>query len=224
MSRPIRLIPQAAQAYNTGFVCPLCGGTDAAYVFSTNRTKVYRCGGCALTIGNAEVASSGDDAEMQGGSSCVRTQRHYAGLIDAVDASEVHGPILLLADRQDSIAPLIAQRGHAVITIASDEDIGRHACARMRNGGGDLGLDARARSAVEVDPDPRAIGRRDSSRPMRPAAGWHAGAPDGAQLARVAAEKPLVFHARDVAFASAARRFRRRYGSNRSGAAIRSTP
>jgi GT2 family glycosyltransferase len=123
MSSPVRLVPQAAQAYNEGFVCPLCSGSNAAYVFATNRTKVYRCGGCALTVGKVSLESSPDRTKIRAFTVRGRTKQHYAGLIDAVESSKVRGPILILTDEKDSVVPLIERRDYAVTTIANDDDI-----------------------------------------------------------------------------------------------------
>ena len=48
MSKPLRLVPQAAQPIE--FCCPLCGSVHAAYIFGTSQFRIFRCGGCALTF------------------------------------------------------------------------------------------------------------------------------------------------------------------------------
>src|SRR6476620_670915 len=101
-SRPLRLVQQAAQPIE--FSCPLCRTAHAAYIFGTSQFRVFRCAGCALTF-SKKVARAGDSAapaqpDANGGLD--RSERDHAGLLAAIDAAAIKGPILLVARPQDS--------------------------------------------------------------------------------------------------------------------------
>src|ERR1700760_1671310 len=119
-SRPVRLIPQTAQPIY--FSCPLCGTIHAAYFFSSARFKVYRCGGCGLTFANSLASASSDDI-----AAVTRPKRteeeHRALLLQLPDAAR-SGPVLVLADPDDSIVPLLQQMKVDVRLAGSETDLG----------------------------------------------------------------------------------------------------
>src|ERR1041385_4965952 len=101
MSKPLRLVQQAAQPIE--FSCPLCESAHAAYIFGTGQFRVFRCGGCALTFSKNAVRAS--EAPTPGPASTVtainRSERDHAGLLAAIDAAGINGPVLLVARPQD---------------------------------------------------------------------------------------------------------------------------
>src|SRR3954467_1412623 len=110
MSKPLRLVQQAAQPIE--FRCPLCGSIHAAYIFGTSQFRVFRCGGCALTFSKKPVRSRGSDSPAQMEPfPRRRNERDHAGLLAALDAVRVDGPVLVIAEPQDGLIPLLEQRG-----------------------------------------------------------------------------------------------------------------
>src|SRR3954467_6122018 len=105
-SRPLRLVQQAAQPIE--FSCPLCGGVHAAYIFGTGQFRIFRCAGCALTFG--KNVARGTETSRPGASGAVtaanRRERDHAGLLAALDAAAIKGPILLVGGPQDSLSEL----------------------------------------------------------------------------------------------------------------------
>src|SRR5882762_10068021 len=113
MSRPLRLVQQAAQPVE--FCCPLCGSEHAAYHFGTGQFRIFRCGGCALTFSKPAprgrpADSTPRDASERGN----RNERDHAGLLAAFDAAKVDKSVLLVAGPQEGLGPLLEQRGITV--------------------------------------------------------------------------------------------------------------
>jgi hypothetical protein len=123
-SRPLRLVPQAAQPID--FHCPLCGSVHAAYIFGTGQFRIFRCGGCALTFSKKIVRL--DDvsrlAEATPIAAIDRSERDHAGLLAAVDAAAIAGPILVVTRPQDNLVALLERRGLSIGTLASEDDFG----------------------------------------------------------------------------------------------------
>src|SRR5262245_31977658 len=122
MSRPLRLIQQAAQPIEFG--CPLCRGVHAAYIFGTGQFRVFRCGGCPLTFSTkvpraADPASPADSDAIDGVN---RRERDHAGLLAAIDAAGIKGPVLLVARLQDSLIELLQHRGLTIGATVSEDD------------------------------------------------------------------------------------------------------
>jgi hypothetical protein len=120
-SRPVRLIPQTAQPIE--FSCPLCGTIHAAYFFSSARFKVYRCGGCGLTFANPlpSVSPVDDNAAV---SRPKRTEEQHKALLLQLPDSIRTGPVLVLADPDDSIVPLLRQMNVDVHLAGNEADLG----------------------------------------------------------------------------------------------------
>jgi Glycosyl transferase family 2 len=124
MSRPLRLVPQAAQPIE--FCCPLCGSVHAAYIFGTNQFRIFRCGGCALTFSkkparNAEPASP---AQWRAPGRSSRNEQDHTSLLAALDAAAIDGPVLVVGSAEDGLIPLLERRGIKVGRIAGPEDFG----------------------------------------------------------------------------------------------------
>jgi len=124
MSKPLRLVQQAAQPIE--FSCPLCESAHAAYIFGTGQFRVFRCGGCALTFSKNAVRAS--EAPTPGPASTVtainRSERDHAGLLAAIDAAGINGPVLLVARPQDSLSELLADHGLTLLINATEDDFG----------------------------------------------------------------------------------------------------
>lgn len=120
MSKPLRLVPQAAQPIE--FCCPLCGSVHAAYIFGTSQFRIFRCGGCALTF--SKRPSRDGEPAAQWRTAGKRNERDHAGLLTALDAAAIGGPALALADPQDGLVPLLEQRGIAVGRIVGPAEFG----------------------------------------------------------------------------------------------------
>src|ERR1051325_1256344 len=123
-SRPLRLVQQAAQPIE--FCCPLCGSVHAAYIFGTGQFRIFRCAGCALTFGkNTARASEAPPSAPAGTVAAInRTERDYAGLMAAVDAARIDGPVLLVARPTDGLSELLRQRGLPIGITVGDNDFG----------------------------------------------------------------------------------------------------
>src|SRR2546423_7713541 len=95
MSKPLRLVPQAAQPIE--FSCPLCGSVHAAYIFGTSQFRIFRCGGCALTFSKRvtrglDVSSPAHRQATRG----PRNERDHAALLASVEAAAIRGPVLVV--------------------------------------------------------------------------------------------------------------------------------
>jgi hypothetical protein len=119
-SRPVRLIPQTAQPIE--FSCPLCGTIHAAYYFSSARFKVYRCGGCGLTFANRLVPASPAD-EGSAASKPKRTEEQHKALVSQLPDNVRSGPVLLLADENDSLVSLFEQMKINVRLVGDGDDL-----------------------------------------------------------------------------------------------------
>src|SRR5437763_6501873 len=106
MSRPLRLVPQAAQPIE--FCCPLCGSVHAAYIFGTSQFRVFRCGGCALTFSKKPMRST-EAASPPKWQRNSRNERDHAELLACVDVAAVGGAVVVAADPQDGLLPLLEQ-------------------------------------------------------------------------------------------------------------------
>lgn len=122
MSKPLRLVQQAAQPVE--FCCPLCASVHAAYIFGTGEFRIFRCGGCALTFskpkhrGGEQSALIQQDVARRSSDESRRT-----ALLSALDAAAIKGPVLVVADAQDGLIPLLERRG-IVIHHVSGQDFG----------------------------------------------------------------------------------------------------
>src|SRR5262245_31924736 len=124
MTRPLRLVQQAAQPID--FSCPLCGGVHAAYIFGTGQFRIFRCGGCALTFSKRapRAPDPSAPAQLDGVGGVNRSERDHAGLLAAIDAAAIRGPVLLVARPQDSLIELLQHRGLSIGAIAGEDDFG----------------------------------------------------------------------------------------------------
>jgi hypothetical protein len=124
MSRPVRLVPQAAQPIE--FCCPLCGSVHAAYIFGTDQFRIFRCGGCALTFSKSAARSSEPSAPVRLNTlqKNRRSERDHAGLLATIDAVAVKGPVLVVADAQDHLIKLLQERGLQIGGVVATEDFG----------------------------------------------------------------------------------------------------
>ena len=223
MSRPLRLVPQAAQPIE--FSCPLCGSVHAAYIFGTGQFRVFRCGGCALTFSKKAAARERVLRIRPNWMRLAvnRSERDHAGLLGRDRCCSHQGPILLVARPQDSLVELLRQRGLTIGVVVSEEDFGPADWGKVCEA-------AIVSDALMRVPDPRLALAKDSqtSGPGRAAAAeraaarWQPGPANGPQLARMAAGQPLVLHARDIEPASAVCRVSSTSGSKSSAAATRS--
>ena len=118
-SRPIRLIPQTAQPID--FSCPICETAHAAYYFSSQRFKVYRCGGCGLTFANPLASSPVADGVSAGRP--LRTEDHHRTLISLLSEGVLRGRILLVAEPDDSIASMFKQMNADVRVACGENDL-----------------------------------------------------------------------------------------------------
>src|SRR5215212_3616806 len=124
MSRPLRLVPQAAQPIE--FCCPLCSSVHAAYIFGTGQFRIFRCGGCALTFSkrparSTDLLSSGHTAASRTSS---RGEQDHASLLAALDAAAIDGPVLVVGESEDALIPLLEQHGITVGRVAAEGDFG----------------------------------------------------------------------------------------------------
>jgi len=122
MSRPLRLVPQAAQPIE--FCCPLCGSVHAAYIFGTSQFRIFRCGGCALTFSKKAGRGFDPSSSTQAQGPKARGERDHAGLLTAIEAAAINGPVLAVANPQDGLVALLQGRGIAVGRVAGPEDFG----------------------------------------------------------------------------------------------------
>ena len=120
VSRPVRLVPQPAQAIE--FSCPLCGGVHAAYVFGAGQFKICRCAGCALTFSDIRFLGAGRGFSDR--AAAVRSEGQHGELVSALDAETVEGPVLVAADSGDGIISLVGRRGMAIGLVAGRDDFG----------------------------------------------------------------------------------------------------
>lgn len=126
MSKPLRLVHQAAQAAE--FHCPLCASTHAAYIFGGAQFRVYRCAGCALTFSRrssrAKAGTNGAPDRPTRRASSDKAQ--HQSLLAAVEAAAFTGPILVIADPFDDndIVRLIERRGVTVGRVVGPDDFG----------------------------------------------------------------------------------------------------
>jgi hypothetical protein len=147
MSRPLRLVPQAAQPIE--FCCPLCGGVHAAYIFGTSQFRIFRCAGCALTFSKKASRNSDPSTPVQlGAVQRSRNERDHAGLLASIDAATIKGPVLVVAGAQDPLLGLIRQRGLTIAAIVDEGDFGPADWGRVYHG-------AIVSEALMRLPDPR---------------------------------------------------------------------
>src|ERR1043165_8173557 len=102
MSRPLRLVPQAAQPIE--FSCPLCGSVHAAYIFGTSQFRIFRCGGCALTFSKKPPRAPDPTSPAQWHGTKTRAERDHLGLLAAIGTAAMSGPVLAVATPQDGLA------------------------------------------------------------------------------------------------------------------------
>ena len=124
MSRPLRLVQQAAQPIE--FCCPLCESAHAAYIFGTSQFRIFRCGGCALTFSKkpARASETPPPALPDPVAAVSRSERDHAALLAAIDAARIDGPVLLVARAQDGLGDLLRHRGLTIGITASADDFG----------------------------------------------------------------------------------------------------
>ncbi len=122
-SRPLRLIPQTAQAITSGFRCPLCDSHHAAYVFGTADYRIHRCAGCTLTFSEPRrVVNECPDLARD---AAPRPDRDHFGLIEALLAEKVEGHVLLFAESAQGFEPLLARQGIDVVEIETEAQLAR---------------------------------------------------------------------------------------------------
>ena len=123
-SRPLRLVQQAAQPIE--FSCPLCGSMHAAYIFGTDLFRVFRCGGCALTFSKKATRTNEPPlpAETATVTGVNRKERDHAGLLAAINAAAIKGPILLVSRPRDSLVELLKQHGLIIGGIVDEDEFG----------------------------------------------------------------------------------------------------
>ena len=149
MSKPIRLVPQTAQAIE--FSCPLCDGVHPAYVFGTRQFRIYRCGGCGLTFGRARPNDGppppstlpSPDHELE------RDRGQHASLLQALRARSISGPVMLVADPDDELVALVARHGIGISRVITHDDFGAGEWGEI------YGAAIVSRALMRV-PDPRA--------------------------------------------------------------------
>jgi hypothetical protein len=122
MSRPLRLVPQAAQPIE--FCCPLCGSEHAAYTFGTSQIRIFRCGGCALTFSKAAPGGSSSGAPASSGSQRLSRHEDHATLLESLEAARITEPVLVVADPGDGLVPLLEQRGVTIGRVVGHEEFG----------------------------------------------------------------------------------------------------
>lgn len=122
MTRPLRLVQQAAQPVE--FCCPLCGSEHAAYIFGTSRSRVFRCGGCSLTFSRNLGAFAGPhETRRLAASSGAGEEKRHASLLVALDAAAIQSPVLVVADQQDGLIPLLEQRGTPIGRVVDPDTV-----------------------------------------------------------------------------------------------------
>jgi len=122
MSRPLRLIPQFAQSIE--FSCPLCGSDHAAYIFGTDRFRIFRCAGCALTFSRPPARATALGAPQPSSSrTFTRDVRQQSGFLAAFDAASIEGAILVLADDQDNLVNAVKRRGMKIEHLVGRDDL-----------------------------------------------------------------------------------------------------
>jgi hypothetical protein len=124
MSKPLRLVPQAAQPIE--FCCPLCGSVHAAYIFGTQQFRIFHCGGCALTFSRktARSADAPPPTQWSAARASSRGEQDHASLLAALGAARIEGPILVVGDPEDGLIPLLERRGVEIGRRFSHEDFG----------------------------------------------------------------------------------------------------
>jgi hypothetical protein len=118
------LVQQAAQPIE--FCCPLCGSLHAAYIFGTSQFRIFRCGGCALTFSKTPARSRDPEplAQLEPVPRGGRNERDHASLSASLDAISIDGAVLVVAEPQDGLIPLLEQRGTNIGRVAGREDFG----------------------------------------------------------------------------------------------------
>jgi hypothetical protein len=119
MSRPVRLVPQAANPLDASHVCPLCGNIHAAYVFSKDRVRIYRCGGCALTFRSPDVRAASWPAQPP----LIRADQQYEGILRRIEETRPTGPICLLARVDDPLVAVLRRRKPSISVIVEDDSL-----------------------------------------------------------------------------------------------------
>jgi hypothetical protein len=120
VSRPVRLVPQAAQPIE--FSCPLCSSVHAAYVFGTDQFRICRCAGCALTFSDVRFLARHPSTESR--RSSVRSEKQHSELTASLASESVNGQVLIVADPDDGIVSLLQRRNIAIGRIAGRDDFG----------------------------------------------------------------------------------------------------
>ena len=124
MAKPIRLVPQTAQAIE--FSCPLCHSTHPAYVFGTREFRIFRCAGCGLTFSRRSPSGAGVVGESvpELVSKSDRDATHYASFFDALRAASVPSPVMLVADPDDELVALSDRCGIEINRVRTHADFG----------------------------------------------------------------------------------------------------
>ena len=118
------MVQQAAQPIE--FCCPLCGSIHAAYIFGTAQFRVFRCGGCALTFSKKAPRGQEPSTPLAWDASrrINRAERHHESLLTSLDDAKIAAPVLVVADAEDGLAPLLQGRGLAVGRVVSHDEFG----------------------------------------------------------------------------------------------------
>ena len=122
MSEPLRLVQQAAQPIE--FRCPICDSVHAAYIFGASQFQISRCEGCALTFSKSLTRAIDPSSATQSPTIRVssRNERDHASLLASLDAVMVDGPVLVVANPDAKLVPLLRRGGTEVGRLAAEDD------------------------------------------------------------------------------------------------------
>jgi hypothetical protein len=120
MSRPLRLVPQAAQPIE--FCCPLCRSVHAAYIFGTSQFRVFRCAGCALTFSKTSSRRDEPFSPVLRTTNQEQSERRHASLLASIEAAAINAPALVVADQRSELIPLLQRRGVTIGRVVGHGD------------------------------------------------------------------------------------------------------
>ncbi len=154
MSKPLRLMPQAAHKFK--FDCLLCESDRAIFIFAARTFRIFRCAGCALTFSDKLIRKSAHDTPNDSTTpkyslalgTTNRVEKDHASLIAALEEISIAGPVLVLSDTDDEIVRLLGRRGIAVTHVFETEGFGKISAERKFSA-------AIVSDAIMRVPDPR---------------------------------------------------------------------